>query len=114
MQEVTLLKGFYRGKELTDINCHLNGMLKQGARGWFGHFTIPGHGMIRVQIPTEKAVVFKSINLTDGPAEEETEEQIIDRIKELKKKYKIAILSNYTKELRERLPAKTCWTFLMK
>ena len=105
MQEVTLLKGFYRGKELTDINCHLNGMLKQGARGWFGHFTIPGHGMIRVQIPTEKAVVFKSINLTDGPAEEETEEQIIDRIKERFNIFKFAVEGVATDSIRALIVA---------
>ena len=53
MQDVTLIQGHYRGKELNDIQCQMTGVLKQGARGWFGHFNIPGYGNIRVQVPSE-------------------------------------------------------------
>lgn len=105
MQEVTILKGFYRGQELNDINCHLNGILKQGARGWFGHFTVPGHGMIRVQIPTEQSVVFKKINLTDRPGEEETEEQIIERIKERFSIFRFAVEGVATDSIRALIVA---------
>ena len=83
MQDVTLIQGHYRGKELNDIQCQMTGVLKQGARGWFGHFNIPGYGNIRVQVPSEDSVQYSGeIKLTERSGEQETEEDIIKRIKE--------------------------------
>jgi hypothetical protein len=105
MQEVTILQGYYRGKELTEINCQLNGIIKQGARGWFGHFNIPGQGMIRVQLPTEKSVIYKNINLTDHEGEGETEDQIIKRIKERFSIFKFAVEGVATDSIRALIVA---------
>jgi hypothetical protein len=105
LQEVTITQGFYRGRELTGINCQLNGMLKQGARGWFGHFNIAGMGMIRVQIPSEKAIIYKNIQLTSGNAEHETEEQIIERIKERFDIFKFAVGGVATDSIRALIVA---------
>lgn len=83
LQEVTILKGHYRGTEITDLKCQINGVLKFGAKGWYGNFIIPGQGPTRIHVPTEGSItVHGGIKLTANKGEEETEEQIIDRIKE--------------------------------
>lgn len=88
---VTLLKGTYRGSELTDIQCQLIGDIKYGARGLFGNFEIPGKGPIRVQLPSEDAIIRHELRITSGLHEEETEESIIDRIKERFNIFKLSI-----------------------
>lgn len=105
MQDVTITQGFYRGRELNSINCQMNGVLKQGARGWFGHFNIPGMGMIRVQVPSETAVVYKAIRLNSGSGEEETEEQIIERIKERFEIFRFAVEGVATDTIRALIVA---------
>lgn len=83
LQEVTILKGHYRGQELTNLKCQLNGVLKYGAKGWYGNFVVPGQGPTRIHVPTENSItIHGDVNLTSSKAEEETEEQIIARIKE--------------------------------
>lgn len=83
LQDVMILKGHYRGQELTDLKCQLNGVLKFGAKGWYGNFIIPGQGPTRIHVPTEGSIsILGNVKLTANKAEEETEEQIIDRIKE--------------------------------
>ena len=83
MQDVIIKTGWHKNKEIVDLKCTLNGVIKYGARGWFGNFFVPGRGTMRIQLPTEQSIAYLNpIKLTATAAEEETEEQIIKRIKD--------------------------------
>jgi hypothetical protein len=100
MQEVTLVQGYHRGQEFNNIRCKMNGVLKMGARGWFGHFNIPGHGSIRIQVPSEDSVIFDNIALAERSGESETEDDIIKRIKERFDIFKLVVEGVAMDEIR--------------
>jgi len=81
MQEATIVRGTYRGQSLEDIKCKMLSPIKVGAKGLYANFNVPGMGAIRIQLPSEDSVVIDKVSL-GSKEEEETEDQIIERIKE--------------------------------
>lgn len=101
MQEVIIKQGWHKNKEIIGLKCTLNGVIKYGARGWFGHFYAPGVGNMRVQLPTEQSVEYVGgIKLTADIQEEETEEQIIKRIKERFEIFSMSVAGVATESIR--------------
>lgn len=80
MQEVTILKGSYRNQPLSDIKCILLKPIKFGAKGWFGNFSIPDMGTIRVQLPSEGSLAYHGQVVSDAivQLQVEVEESITD------------------------------------
>ena len=81
MQEATIVRGSYRGQALEDIKCKMLSPIKVGAKGLYANFNVPGMGPVRIQLPSEDSVIITKVSL-GSKEEEETEEQIIERIKE--------------------------------
>lgn len=106
MQDVVITKGWYRGEEVINLPCKLANIIKFGARGWYGNFQIPGKGIVRIQLEDENCVEYKGkIKLNDTIAEEETEDQIIARIKERFEMFSYSINGVATDDIRALIVA---------
>lgn len=83
MKKAIITAGTYRNKSLDGVECQLVSPPKFGARGWFANVYVEGQGNFRVQLPAEDSI--QIIGPSDDPkttAEEESEDQIIERIRE--------------------------------
>ena len=90
-QDVTIVHGTYRNRPIQSIRCQLLRPIKLGARGWFGNFDVPDLGVIRVQLKNESSIEYHGSTHPASEQEQETDEQIIERIED-----RFAILEEIT------------------
>lgn len=79
-RQVLLKKGTYRNKTLQDVKCEMLCEPRQGAKGWYANFNIPGFEKpVRVNLP-DPDTSFKVLDYVEDEAEE-TEDDIIERLR---------------------------------
>jgi len=106
MQDVIIKHGWYRGDEIINLPCKLNSPIKFGARGWYGNFSAPGQGSRRIHIDDENALEYiGTIKLNGTDEAEETEEQIIERIKERFEIFKYSVTGIASGDIRSLIVA---------